>query len=543
MLISPRRARLLPIPIFLLLAGCPARTTQPRPRTGPVTLAAAPSEALFKATGPSAQVYGQRLPTQLRGLEARVVATLRRISRELERGHLDADAASMAMAQDVCLGLAPTGPPPSRLVNFAMETYGLTEPPPHFVVADVPYGVDTAILGELEQRFREILSQGRYQRVGVALQVPRLGANNRRLLVALMESRVTLVPLPRRLVPGQEVTVQARAGAGVSTLRLVVADPKGKISTTQLKDGLGTFACFTRGVYQVELTGEAEFGVEVVANFPVYCDQDPPPEVRYTLSSGAVLKEEELERAIVQRTNEIRLDHALPVFRPNLELVRLARAHSTDMRDNGFVGHVSPSTGTPSDRLRKAGIIHLLARENVARGYGVQEIMSGLMNSPAHRENLLSKDIQEVGVGVAVDRSVSPPVLWVTQDFVKSGTALRPSAGVGPVLVEVARLRREAGVSTLIRDPQLEGIATQVAEVLGEAGADAEASARKTLNAALDGLGGRFKQVDSLQAKLSAVEALAQAKELIQGRYTHAGVAVGGEAGKILLIVLLGVAR
>ena len=456
---------------------------------------------------------------------------------------MDADAAAMAMARDVCLGLAPTGPPPSRLVNFAMESNGLTEPPPHFVVAEVPFGVDSAMLGELEQRFREILGRGLYQRVGVALQVPRHGANNRRLLVALMESRVTLAPVPRRLVPGQEVTLNAQAGAGVSGLRLVVADPGGQITTTPLKDGQGLFACLTRGVYQVELTGDAEFGAEVVANFPVYCDQAPPSEVRYPLSSGAAFNQEELERAVLQRTNEIRLNHGLPVLRPSLQLVRLARAHSTDMRDSGFVGHVSPSTGTPSDRLRKAGITHLLARENVARGYGVEEIMSGLMNSPAHRENLLGKDISEVGVGVAIDRTGSPPVLLVTQDFIKSGTALRPSAGVGPVLAEVARLRMEAGVSALIRDPRLEGIAAQVAEVLSEAGVDAEARARKTLNSALDGLGGRFKQVDSLQAKLSAVEALAQASELIQGRYTHTGVAVGGEAGKILLIVLLGVAR
>jgi uncharacterized protein YkwD len=515
----------------------------PRPAVAPLELVGDPVEARFAPTGKTAKTYGERRPTQLTGLEARVIATLRSISTDLGRGHIRADAAAMAMARDVCLGLAPYGPPPSRLVNFAMESNGLTEPPPHFVVANVPHGVEAANLGELEQRFREILGKRRYRRVGVAYRIPKQGANSHRLLVALMESRVTLIPIPRRLVLGQETVVVAQPEEGVTSLQLVVADPKGKISTTPLQDGQGRFSCLSRGVYQVELTGEAEYGPEVVANFPVYCDRSPPTEVRYSLSPGRAQKAEDLERALLRRTNEIRLEHGLPVFRPNLELVRVARAHSVDMRDNGFVGHVSPSTGTPSDRLRKAGITHLLARENVALGYNVEEIMSGLMNSPAHRENLLSKDITEVGVGVAPGGADSPNVVLVTQDFIKSGTALAPSSGTAPVLAEVARLRGKAGVKQLTRDAQLEGIAAQVAEVLAEAGEGAEAHARKTLNQALDGLGGRFKQVDSLQAKLSALEALAQAPELVQGRYTHMGVAMGGQAGKILLIVLLGVQR
>jgi len=544
--LNSERLRRLPLLLLLLtLPACPARTTSTSVQTATEDpeLLAPPTEGRFAAEGPTASMYGMRNPVQLTGLEARVIASLRRLASELRRPFIEADAAAMAMARDVCLGLAPQGPPPSKLVNFAMESNGLTEPPPHFVVANMPFGAESSMISELEVRLREILEQGTYRRVGVSVQVPRLGTDGRRLLVALMESRVTITPMPRRLKSGQEATLSARPGQGISGLRMVVADPKGKITTTPLKNGSAHFACMNRGVYQVELTGEAEYGVEVLANFPVYCNADPPTEVRYALTTGADQTVEGVERDILQRTNAIRLKRGLPVFRPNLQLAGIARAHSTDMRDNSFVGHVSPITGTPSDRLRKAGLTHLLSRENVARGYSVEEIMTGLMDSPAHRENLLSRDITEVGVGVAVDRSSTPPVLLVTQDFIKSGTALIPSAGARPVLAEVARLRLDAGVKALIRDPELAGIAARVAETLGQGGDDAEELARKRLDKDLDGLGTRFKQVDSLVAKLSAVEALAQAPELVRARYTHLGVAMGGEPGKILLIVLLGVTR
>ena len=182
MQIPARLSRLSLLLLAIALPGCPAATTSRPPRTGDLELLAPPTEARFTATGPTATMYGIQNPVQLTGLEARVIASLRRIARDLRRPYIKADAAAMAMARDICLGLVPDGPPPSRLVNFAMESNGLTEPPPHFVVANMPFGVEGHIIGELEERLTEILGQGTYRRVGVSVQVPRLSTDGRRLL-------------------------------------------------------------------------------------------------------------------------------------------------------------------------------------------------------------------------------------------------------------------------------------------------------------------------------------------------------------------------
>ena len=84
------------------------------------------------------------------------------------------------------------------------------------------------------------------------------------------------------------------------------------------------------------------------------------------------------------------------------DLVQVARAHSRDMRDTGVVAHVSPTTGSAGDRVRAGNIKSSLVLENVARAYGVGEAEEGLMNSPGHRANILSRDATHMGLGVVL---------------------------------------------------------------------------------------------------------------------------------------------
>ncbi|MBE7448064.1 MAG: CAP domain-containing protein [Kofleriaceae bacterium] len=81
-------------------------------------------------------------------------------------------------------------------------------------------------------------------------------------------------------------------------------------------------------------------------------------------------------------------------------MAEVARAHSREMRVTGVVGHVSALTGSAADRVKVAGIRTGLVLENIARAYGIAEAQAGLMNSPGHRANLLSRAATHVGIGI-----------------------------------------------------------------------------------------------------------------------------------------------
>jgi uncharacterized protein YkwD len=78
----------------------------------------------------------------------------------------------------------------------------------------------------------------------------------------------------------------------------------------------------------------------------------------------------------------------------------VARAHSEEMFRLGYFAHESPTTGTPFDRLRRAGLRYLAAGENLAYAPTVEAAHRGLMESDEHRRNILTPEFRRVGIGV-----------------------------------------------------------------------------------------------------------------------------------------------
>src|SRR5512141_2928653 len=92
----------------------------------------------------------------------------------------------------------------------------------------------------------------------------------------------------------------------------------------------------------------------------------------------------ELKRQMAERLNADRKAQGKPALRYDERLAGVARSHSADMRDHGFLDHVSPTTGTPENRLDAAGYLFLVARENLAQADSVDNAQAGLMKSPRH---------------------------------------------------------------------------------------------------------------------------------------------------------------
>lgn len=121
------------------------------------------------------------------------------------------------------------------------------------------------------------------------------------------------------------------------------------------------------------------------------------------------------EEQAVALLNADRAAHGLPPLRINLTLAALAREYAQDMIDRGYFSHVSPEGEAFSDRLARYGVDFRSAGENLGVNGSVAAAERMLMNSPAHRANILGKDFAEVGIGV---RSAADGSVYVVQVFV-----------------------------------------------------------------------------------------------------------------------------
>ena len=86
------------------------------------------------------------------------------------------------------------------------------------------------------------------------------------------------------------------------------------------------------------------------------------------------------------------------VFDPSLREV--ARTHAADMLNKGYFSHYDPDTISPADRLSRSNISFESMGENIALAPTSTLAHQGLMQSPSHRENILSSDFTRIGIGV-----------------------------------------------------------------------------------------------------------------------------------------------
>ena len=141
-------------------------------------------------------------------------------------------------------------------------------------------------------------------------------------------------------------------------------------------------------------------------------------------SSPAEASVAQLERTILCLINRERTSRGLSRLRASEKLETAARRHSRDMSRRNFFGHDSPGGADLMDRARRAGYRGWTVGENIAWGSGSYatpaEIMQGWMNSPGHRANILRRQFDVIGVGVAIGapRPVNGlPAAIYTTDF------------------------------------------------------------------------------------------------------------------------------
>jgi len=106
-------------------------------------------------------------------------------------------------------------------------------------------------------------------------------------------------------------------------------------------------------------------------------------------------------QSLLSYTNVARASVGMPPLTANSQLATAAQNKASYMFEHNFWAHNAPDGKVPWDFMKEQGYIYVYAGENLARGYSnAQEVVDAWMNSPEHRQNLLSPNYQEVGFAV-----------------------------------------------------------------------------------------------------------------------------------------------
>jgi Cysteine-rich secretory protein family len=133
--------------------------------------------------------------------------------------------------------------------------------------------------------------------------------------------------------------------------------------------------------------------------------------------------------ALVDGTNQNRLQNNLPALQTNPLLQAAAQDKANDMVANDYFAHTSPSGVTPWYWFEKVGYSFSYAGENLAVNFSdSDDVTNAWMNSPEHRANILNPDYTDIGMATAQGTFDGHPATYVVELF---GTpAIQPLAFV-----------------------------------------------------------------------------------------------------------------
>ncbi len=124
------------------------------------------------------------------------------------------------------------------------------------------------------------------------------------------------------------------------------------------------------------------------------------------------------ETELFNDTNAARVQNNEPPLVMNAELSDAARRKAADMFARDYWAHFAPDGTTPWSFIKAAGYDYSYAGENLAKGFTTsQDVVNAWMNSPSHRENLLSPKYKDIGLAVAEGTLQGEDTVLVVQMF------------------------------------------------------------------------------------------------------------------------------
>ena len=132
------------------------------------------------------------------------------------------------------------------------------------------------------------------------------------------------------------------------------------------------------------------------------------------------------QQAVIEAINQIRQhtrqcgQHSFSAAAPlnwNHPLYRSAFAHSEDMAQHQFLGHINSAGLDFKNRLKLSQFKGHGGGENIAKGQSnLNEVMATWLTSPAHCSNLMNAKFTDYAIACSVDPSAPSKGYW-TQQF------------------------------------------------------------------------------------------------------------------------------
>lgn len=174
---------------------------------------------------------------------------------------------------------------------------------------------------------------------------------------------------------------------------------------------------------------------------------------------------------ITTLSNQARTQLNKKPLTPNSKLMNAAQMKAEDMAKKHYFAHTAPDGTLAWDYFKKVAYNYEVGGENLAiTNENAQAVIDGWLNSPTHRDNLLSTDYTDFGIGMAAygdyeghkdtyvivafyGRGASIQVLTAPTNPAGTTAALKPAIGtVNPsIFIAIASLLMIIGVILELR--------------------------------------------------------------------------------------------
>jgi uncharacterized protein YkwD len=179
--------------------------------------------------------------------------------------------------------------------------------------------------------------------------------------------------------------------------------------------------------------------------------------------------------ALLEAHNRVRENDEKTPLKLSAKLSQAAAAHAKDMAEQHKADHVGSDKSTVGDRVKRTGYPYLDVGENIADGQKtVLEVMTGWLESPSHRENIMADFTEMGGARAKDDRGVNywcvvfgtpiaqlkpkeaaaALVKYLNEDRKKrKKSALKAETKIGKAAMEISAVMAKKDTSKLEGDP------------------------------------------------------------------------------------------
>jgi uncharacterized protein YkwD len=315
----------------------------------------------------------------------------------------------------------------------------------------------------LAKNFSKTLLESRNDRMGIGVISQEEGFV---ASIIVLRRLMDLGVLPREVTRNKPLPVIGNIFPGISKPRIYITKPDGVVAKQELAtlenntfSGQLTFK-EEPGRYKIEMMVDTELGPTVANLFPLYIDVPYDTELILTpknlVAAETYASVDAAENAFSELVNAVRKKNKLSDLTWDRQLQIMARGHSNQMKQKEFFGHTTPEGQTLKMRAQSVTHSYSKVTENLAQNSTLTEAMDKLMDSPAHRGNILDPELTDFGVGIAIKKNTDgSPLYIVTQNFGKRFAVIEEKSFLIAVHARVseiaAGIRENEKISKLAR--------------------------------------------------------------------------------------------